>query len=107
MCQPRASKDSYRVIGTCEKHFDIIRNGYKPTWDKLTPRQRVAPRNPVTSTKVSLVLDEEVLELLKKGAIREVGPVSGQYNSKYFAVLKSKTVPDKWRPILNIKHSNK
>ena len=30
-----------------------------------------------------------------------MGPVPGQYISSYFAVLKSKRVPDKWRPILN------
>ena len=96
------SKDSYRVIGTNEKHVDIIRRGYKPTWDKLAPQQRVAPRNPVISTKASLVLDKEVIELLKKGAIHEVSPVPGQYVSTYFAVPKSKRVPDKWRPILNL-----
>ena len=25
-------EDSYRKIGTCEKHIDIIRNSYKPPW---------------------------------------------------------------------------
>ena len=25
-------EDSYRKIGACEKHIDIIRNGYKPPW---------------------------------------------------------------------------
>ena len=88
-------KDSYRVIGTSEKHVDIIRNGYKPTWDKLAPRQRVAPRNPVISAKASSVLDKEVIELLKKGAIRKMSQVSGQYMSTYFAVLKDKRVLDK------------
>ena len=36
-----------------------------------------------------------------------MGPVQGQYVSSYFAVPKSKRVPDKWRPILNLTKFNK
>ena len=68
-------KDSYRVIGIDEKHVDIIRKGYKLTWDKLAPWQRFAPCNPVISAKASTVLDKEVIDLLKKGAICEMSPV--------------------------------
>ena len=89
------SKDSYRKIGTSEKHIDIIRKGYKPSWDKHAPWQRVAPSNPTISTKASNVLDTEVTRLFEKGAIREVGLVQGQYVSTYFVVPKSKQVPDK------------
>ena len=71
------SEDSYRTIGTSEKHIDIIRKGYKPSWDKHTPWQRVALSNPPISTKASNVPDTEVTGLLEKGAIREVGPVQG------------------------------
>ena len=42
-----------------------------------------------------------------KGAICEVGPVQGQYASSYVVVPKSKRVPNKWRPILNLKKFNK
>ena len=31
------SEDSYRKIGTSEGHINIIRKGYKPTWDKRAP----------------------------------------------------------------------
>merc|ERR1712115_425870 len=81
--------------------------GYKPSWKEHAPRQRVAPSNPTISTKASNVLDTEVTGLLEKGAICEVGPVQGQFVSSYFAVPKSKRVPDKWRPILNLKKFNK
>ena len=81
------SEDSYRTIGTSEKHIGIIRNGYKPSWDKLAPRQRVTPSNPTISLKASNVLDTEVTGLLEKGAICEVGPVQGQYVSSHFAVM--------------------
>ena len=54
------SEDSYRTIGTSEKHIDIIRKGYKPSWDKHAPRKRVAPSNPTISTKASNVFDTEV-----------------------------------------------
>ena len=97
------SEDSYRIIGASEKHIDIIRKGYKPTWDIYAPQQRVAPSNPTISTKASNVLDTEVTRLLEKGAIHEVGLVQGQYVSSYFAVPKSKRVPDKLRSILNLK----
>ena len=100
------SEDSYRTIGAIVKHIDIIWKGYKPSWDKLAPRQRVAPSNPTISLKASNVLDTEVTGLLYKGAIREVGPVQGQYVSSYFAVPKSKRSPEKWRPILNLKKFN-
>ena len=79
-------EDSYRKIGTCEKHIDIIRNGYKPPWKCCAPWQRTTPRNPKVSLKASNVLDTEVFGLLDKGAIREVSPVLGQYVSSYFAV---------------------
>ena len=101
------SEDSYRTIGTSEKHIDIIRKGYKPPWDKRAPRQRVTPSNPTVSLKASNVLNTEVTGLLDKGAIKEVGLVPGQYVSSYFAVPKSKRSPDKWRPILNLKKFNK
>ena len=95
------SEDSYRKIGASEGHIDIICKGYKPTLDKCASRQRIAPHNPTISTKASNVLNTEVTGLLEKGAIREVGPVQGQYVSSYF------TVPDKWRPILNLKKFSK
>ena len=71
------SEDSYRTIGTSEEHIDIIRKGYKPTWDKCAPWQRVTPSNPAISTKASNVPDKEVARLLEKGTIREVGLVQG------------------------------
>ena len=71
------SEDNYRTISTSEKHINIIRKGYKPTWDKHAPGQRVAPRNPDISSIASKVLDTEVTKLLEKGAICEVGPVQG------------------------------
>ena len=37
------SEDSYRTIDTSERHINVIRKGYKPTWDKYAPWQRVAP----------------------------------------------------------------
>merc|ERR1711867_277096 len=85
-------EDSYRTIGASEGHIDIIRKGYKPTWDKCAPQQRVAPSNPTISTKASNVLGIEVAGLLEKGAIHEVGLVQGQYFSSYLAVSKSKRV---------------
>ena len=101
------SEDSYRKIGASEKHINIIRKSHKPSWDKLAPRQRVAPSNPTISLKALNVLDTEVTGLLEKGAICEVGLVQEQYVSSYFAVPKSKRSPDKWRPILNLKKFNK
>ena len=71
------SEDSYRTIGASEKDIDIIRRGYKPPWKECAPQQRVTPSNPTVSLKASNVLDTEVAGLLKKGAIREVGPVQG------------------------------
>ena len=101
------SEDSYRRIGAQESCLDIVRRGYKPSWVRKVPRQRIAPRNPVTSEKAAKVLDVEVTGLLEKGAIREVSQVQGQYVSTFFAVPKSKITPDKWRPILNLKKFNK
>ena len=57
-------EDSYRKIGTCEKHIDIIRNGYKPPWKCRAPWQRTTPHNPKVSLKASNVLDTEVFGLL-------------------------------------------
>ena len=69
------SEDIYMTIGTNENHINIIRNGYKPSWDRHAPRQRVTASNPTISTKASNVLDTEVTGLLEEGAIHEVGLV--------------------------------
>ena len=42
------SEDSYRTIGTSVKHINIIRNGYKPPWNKCAPWQRITPTNSTT-----------------------------------------------------------
>ena len=99
--------DSYRTIGAQGIHLDILRKGYRPPWLKVASWQKVASRNPWVSQFASDVLDVEVQGLLKKGAIAETSPVLGQFVSSYFAVPKSKRVPDKWRPILNLKKFNK
>ena len=67
---------------------------------KATLKPRSDPMLPMFSILKSL-------DFSRKGAIREVGPVQGQYVSSYFAVPKSKRVPDKWRPILNLNKFNK
>ena len=67
----------------------------------------VATHNPTISAKASLVLETGVQGLLDKEAICDVGLVLGQYVSSYFTVPKSKHIPDKWRPILNLKMFNR
>ena len=67
------SEDSYRTIGTSEGHIDIIRKGYKPTWDKHAPQQRVSPSNPTISAKASNVLNQEAQGIHDKEVICEVG----------------------------------
>ena len=99
--------DSYRTIGAQRIHLNILRRGYKSPWLEKAPRQKVASRNPRVSQLASDVLNVEVQGLLEKGAIVETSPVPGQYVSSYFAVPKSKRVPDKWRPILNLKKFNR
>ena len=61
--------DSYEKICTDRCSLGIIRKGYKPTWIRRAPTQRVAPSNPSVSLKASQVLDKEVLGLLDKGVI--------------------------------------
>ena len=50
-------EDSYGKIGTSEGCINIIRNGYKLTWIKSAPQQRVAAYNPTISAKACNVLD--------------------------------------------------
>ena len=99
--------DSYEKIGANRWSLGVIRKGYRPTWKKRAPVQRVAQRNPSITPTAAQVLDKEVQGLLDKGVIRVVDLVPGQYVSSYFAVPKSKRSPDKWRPILNLKRFNK
>ena len=80
--------------------------GYNPNFLKKQSLQRKAPASPNVSDDAAAVLDKEVQDLLAKAAIKEVAPVLGQFVSSYFAVPKSKRVPDKWRPILNLKRFN-
>ena len=82
-------EDSYRKIDACEGCIYIIKRGYKPTWIKSAPRQKVAAHNPTIYTKASYVLDTEVVQLLKKGAICKVGranPEPEKFNINVFYV---------------------
>ena len=65
----------WQKIGAREGHIDIIRKGYKPIWIRSAPRQRITLCNPTTSTNASYVLDTEVIGLLERGAICDVGQV--------------------------------
>ena len=99
--------DSLGILGASEWVRKRAALGYRPTFLKKPPVQRVAKTNPQTSADQDVILDKEVKELLDKAAIKEVAPVQGQYVSSYFTVPKSKRTPDKWRPILNLKKFNK
>ena len=46
-------RDSYEKIGADRWSLDIVRKGYKPTWIKRAPRQRVEPSNPIVSLTAS------------------------------------------------------
>ena len=80
--------------------------GIIPAFLQKPPVQRKALASPKVSVDAAAVLDKEVNDLLAKAAIKEVALVHGQFVSSYFAVPKSKRVPDKWRPILNLKKFN-
>ena len=43
--------DSYRTIGTQRIHLDILRDGYRPPWLKVAPRQKIACNKPRVSQK--------------------------------------------------------
>ena len=53
-----------------------------------------------------MFLREKSADSLIKEPLRRC-QVPAQYFSSYFAVPKSKRIPDKWRPILNLKKFNK
>ena len=55
--KPAHCEDSYGKIGTSEGCINIIRNGYKLTWIRSAPQQRVAACNRTISTKASNVLN--------------------------------------------------
>ena len=65
----------------------------------------VAACNPTIPIKACNILNTEVVRLLEKEVICEVGQVQGEYVSSYFAVPKSKRSPE-WRSILNFKKFN-
>ena len=99
--------DSNERIGTDYSHIDLLKRGYKLSRIGKAPKQRIAACNTTISAKASNILNTEVQELLRKGAISEVRHLHGQYVSSDFSVPKSKMTPDKWRPILKLKKSNK
>ena len=79
---------------------------YRPNFLQKPSVQRKALAFPVVSVDAAAVLDKEANDLLAKSVIKEVAPVLGQFVSSYFAVPKYKRVPNKWRPILNLKKFN-
>jgi len=98
--------DSLGIIGANRWVRRMAAHGYRPTFLWNPPVQRRTLASPVVFDDAAEVLDKEFNDLLAKAVIKEVAPVLGQYISSYFAVHKSKRVPDKWRPILNLKKFN-
>ena len=88
------NEDSYVKIGTDRVTLDIIRRGYKPTWDKKFPRQRIVAHNPTILAKASQVFNIEVEGLAKNGIIHKVGHLIRQYVNSYFVVAKFKRFLD-------------
>ena len=99
--------DSYRKVTSDDRVLQILKKGYKIPFKFRAPIQKRSQRTPLPATSAArTVLDDEVKGLISKNAVKVVQPVHGQYVSSYFAVPKSKRSPDKWRPIINLKHFN-
>ena len=87
--------------------LNIFKKGYTIPFLHGAPKQKNIKKTPLPATEAARkVLDDEVQGLISKKAVKVVKPVLGQYVSSYFAVPKSKRSPDKWRPIINLKHFN-
>ena len=99
--------DSYRIVTDDARVLQILKRGYKIPFRFRAPIQKSSQKTPLPATDAAMkVLDDEVQGLIAKNAVKVVQPVLGQYVSSYFAVPKSKRSPDKWRPIINLKHFN-
>ena len=66
------------------------------------PFQSKTPFQLATSREQQKLMDKEVKEMLKKGAIRQASAVNGEFLSNLFLVKKNG-----WeRPVINLKHLN-
>ena len=96
---------------------------YLKNWEKLTqdpnilaivqgynipfseePFQEVLPTTPRVNQEERILIESEVQEMLKKGAIQQVQSVKGEYLSNLFLVSKKDGGN---RPVVNLKHLNK
>ena len=99
-------QDAWASIGAPPSVLRILRDGYSLPF--LRPPPQVLPR-PSQFTVLSKpdqikVVDEEVVALLAKGAIRRVSKTSRGLVSRIFVVTKK---DGGWRPIINLKWLNK
>jgi len=95
--------DKWYHITNNEWILEVVRKGFKIDFLSL-PIQKKAPNEFVMTEEQELVLDTEVQELIKKGAIRVW---SGKMEELFLANLF--TVPKKggtWRPVLNLTNLN-
>ena len=99
--------DSYRVVTDDTRVLGILKRGYKIPFKYRSPIQKHSQKTPLPAMSAARqVLDDEVQGLISKKAVKVVKPMLRQYVSSYFAVPKFKRSPDKWRPIINLKHFN-
>ena len=98
--------DVWASIGAPPSILQILKDGYSLPF--LRPPPQVLPR-PSQFTVLSKpeqikVVDEEVVALLAKGAIRQISKTSRGLVSRIFVVPKK---DGGWRPIINLKWLNK
>ena len=96
---------AWRLVSDSSWVLGIIKAGYKVRWAGATPHTPHRGGNPPTDEAGKAILDQEVLAMLEKGAIRLVEPSQDEVVSGFFA--RPKKTPGKWRPIVSLKYTNK
>ena len=100
----RACTDAWHLVTDSGWVLAVATEGYRIAWRDSLPATPHHSRNPSTDAGGAEILDQEVVAMIKKGAIEEVAPSMDEVVSGYFA--RPKRTPGKWRPIVSLKYTN-
>ena len=98
------AQGTWRLISTSKYVLSVVDHGFSIKWDGELPKVPHDGRNPPATEDSKVILDNEVVNMLKKNVIRLADTSVDGVISGYLS--RPKKAEGKFRPIVSLKYTN-